>query len=236
MGLDMGLSLAAVVPAIASLFFIMQPLAVADRADVAAALKATAFLGNLAWFLVAATLNLHSLTYCYIWTRPKIYMQACKKFPLSLFGSNPTHVYAHLAAAYKLTQFSVVFLFANSADPGGWKEIFVSPTAPRQLFAIALLVVGQALNVGIFNAIGYNGVYYGFKRATICMTKLLIADLKIYAHLRLQSESRSAGSMGFPSTSVRASPHGSVGRRNRATSIGPGPWQAFGTRNMLGTN
>jgi hypothetical protein len=166
MGPDMGLTLAAVVPAIASLCLIVQPLAAADRVDVAAALTATVFLGNPAWFVVAAALNLHSLTYCYIWTRPNVYMEACKNMPLSFLGSSPTHVYAHLAAAYKLAQFSMVFLFANTADPGGWKEIFASPTAPRLLVAIALVVVGQALNIGIFKAIGYDGVYYGFKRAT----------------------------------------------------------------------
>merc|ERR1719326_1486241 len=42
-------------------------------------------------------------------------------------------------------------------------EALRSAAPARWMFGLALLIPGQALNIGIYKAIGADGVYYGFK-------------------------------------------------------------------------
>eukprot|EP01052_Picozoa_sp_SAG31_P077642 SAG31_NODE_37042_length_308_cov_0.559809_1_plen_99_part_01 len=92
--LDAGLTLGAVVPAA---LILMVMYFVEGRADLLASAASIDFISPM-WLCISVVLHLHSTLYCYIWTRPHKYMAACEQMPLKLFGSSPTHVYAHLAA------------------------------------------------------------------------------------------------------------------------------------------
>lgn len=158
MVLDAGLTLAALIPAGVSLALVAQS---EGQDRILAAMASTDFICP-AWFAIAGVLHLHSMVYCSIWTRPKVYMKYCAG-PLKFLGSSPTHVYAHLAAAFKLLQFSSVFWYFTTTTPD-LSTHFVALTPYRWALAATLLALGQSLNIGIFMAIGYDGVYYGFKR------------------------------------------------------------------------
>ncbi len=58
-------------------------------------------------------------------------------------------------------QFSSVLWWWGSSRPQGLCIDISLITLPQFLAFLALLALGQALNVGIFHAIGHVGVYYG---------------------------------------------------------------------------
>eukprot|EP00887_Chlorella_sp_A99_P005383 scaffold1.g5383.t1 len=96
------------------------------------------------WAVLAALAAPH-LLYAYIWFYSKQWHAAFKSYACEVFE--------WVAWALKGVQFSAVVWWYLLRSPGGVDPLAIPP------FAAGLGV----LNVGIFNAIGHAGVYYGFK-------------------------------------------------------------------------
>uniref|UniRef100_A0A383V562 phosphatidyl-N-methylethanolamine N-methyltransferase n=1 Tax=Tetradesmus obliquus TaxID=3088 RepID=A0A383V562_TETOB len=60
-------------------------------------------------------------------------------------------------------QFSVILLWFASLRRSGLCLDLAAISLPQWLAFLLLACYGQSLNVGIFQAIGHDGVYYGFK-------------------------------------------------------------------------
>lgn len=88
-------------------------------------------------------------------------------------------------------QFSAVGLWLWTSRKHGLCFSGADISYAQLLTGLALLAFGQQLNVGIFNAIGTDGVYYGFKlgvkvgasrmhaavRTSPCLSSCIIVDL-----------------------------------------------------------
>ncbi|EFN59374.1 hypothetical protein CHLNCDRAFT_137846 [Chlorella variabilis] len=103
--------------------------------------------------LVCLGLALPHFLYAYIWFFPQQWMAAFKKRSVEVFET--------LAWALKGVQFLSVAYWWLLRKPAGVDVTAVPPLAWP--LGIALFAFGQWLNVGIFQAIGHPGVYYGFK-------------------------------------------------------------------------
>lgn len=93
--------------------------------------------------------------YAFIWFQPKVWMK--------LFPKNPVDAFATAGLVGKILQFGTVLLWFSSIRSTG---VCLDASAISLLQFLACLVLvgyGQSLNVGIFQAIGHDGVYYGFK-------------------------------------------------------------------------
>mmetsp|Transcript_37328 Transcript_37328/g.94140 ORF Transcript_37328/g.94140 Transcript_37328/m.94140 type:complete len:193 (-) Transcript_37328:500-1078(-) len=104
--------------------------------------------------LVAALAAPHFL-YAFIWFYPNVW----RKFA----GKDSVDAFALAGLIGKLVQFQAVALWVWCVRPTGLCLDLSSVTLTHWLLFLALVAVGQALNVGIYKAIGTNGVYYGFK-------------------------------------------------------------------------
>lgn len=62
-----------------------------------------------------------------------------------------------------MLQFAVILLWFASLRPSGLCLDLSAISLPQWLAFLLLACYGQSLNVGIFQAIGHDGVYYGFK-------------------------------------------------------------------------
>lgn len=102
-----------------------------------------------AW-AVCGILTLPHLLYAWLWMRPQ---------DLRNIAERPVATFANLAYALKGVQFATVVYWWMQTHQGvfEWKDTNVV----QVLLAAALLASGQALNVGIYRAIGKPGVYYG---------------------------------------------------------------------------
>lgn len=102
-----------------------------------------------AWSL-CAILSLPHVMYAWLWTRPQ---------DLRTIAERPVQLFAQIAYSLKIVQFaSAAYWWIQTQDEAFcWKE-----TSAIQALSFALLAAaGQALNVGIYRAIGKEGVYYG---------------------------------------------------------------------------
>ena len=77
--------------------------------------------------------------------------------------SDPVDALAKLAVALRTVQTTMVALFAHKHTEGGFVGVLRSTHPLLGLAALAVFAFGQALNAGIYHAIGKNGVYYGVK-------------------------------------------------------------------------
>lgn len=113
-----------------------------------------------------AIASLHIL-YALIWFSPSSFASVATSFPLRLLGPYPVRVFANLVAIGKAVQQLTVTLWACSHAGADSLESFLRLLQAADFrtwaVAIALLLVGQVLNMGIYVAIGKDGVYYGFK-------------------------------------------------------------------------
>lgn len=64
---------------------------------------------------------------------------------------------------YAGAQFTAIWLWFRSLRPDGVCLSLDHITLLQWLAFLAMVCYGQSLNVGIFQAIGHDGVYYGFK-------------------------------------------------------------------------
>ncbi|KAK9824170.1 hypothetical protein WJX72_008252 [[Myrmecia] bisecta] len=113
----------------------------------------------LDWLVILA-ISLPHILYAFIWFFPKKWK--------GLFRREPVLAFNLLAWLLKVVQFSaVVWWYVKNAEVfSNGKVVIIDPwRIPHwSWFAFGVLVAaGQALNLGIFHAIGSVGVYYGTK-------------------------------------------------------------------------
>ena len=106
-----------------------------------------------ATFLVAVPF----MYYFVLWTRPKLWMDFCRR----TLKKDPCLAMYHFAAVGKLIQFTALgWWYMTAARPITVKELVSLPTF-RLLVGLLAIIVGQALNVGAFRAVGMEGIFYG---------------------------------------------------------------------------
>eukprot|EP00878_Enallax_costatus_P008331 GHUV01008709.1.p2 GENE.GHUV01008709.1~~GHUV01008709.1.p2 ORF type:complete len:196 (+),score=8.20 GHUV01008709.1:519-1106(+) len=93
--------------------------------------------------------------YAFIWFKPKAWMR--------MFPKNPVDAFATAGLVGKVLQFTTVLLWFSSLHSSGLCLDKSQITLVQFLAFLLLVGYGQSLNVGIFQAIGHDGVYYGFK-------------------------------------------------------------------------
>ena len=108
------------------------------------------------------------LIYGFIWTYPKKFKAMCKKAPLKFLGKHAVAVFGKLVLFWKMMQQAALFWwasgFATPSVDGVKAFVHALLASPEQLgLSLALLLAGQVLNIAIYQAIGADGVYYGFK-------------------------------------------------------------------------
>jgi|TARA_B100000524_G_scaffold258345_1_gene140228 hypothetical protein len=127
------------------------------------------------FFLVTMLMiaSLHIL-YALIWFAPASFYTSASSFPLRLLGAYPVRVFANLVAIGKAAQQITVTLWAlHAANAAALTSVSAGVSSLTALLSAAdfrvwgtglsLLLIGQLLNMGIYFAIGKDGVYYGFK-------------------------------------------------------------------------
>merc|ERR1712061_663364 len=98
-----------------------------------------------------------------IWYLPEKFTNLSKQWPLKMLGAHPVDVFAGLEVVAKLVQATSVLCFlGRSGLVALWHALL---SAPHWCWAVCMVLVpvGQALNGGMYGAIGNAGVYYGFK-------------------------------------------------------------------------
>jgi len=130
---------------------------------------------TLAFAVAALGVSSSYVVYALVWFNTEAFVAGCKRLPLRWLGSGPIGVFQTLVLSFKLFQQLVLVGWVVRAvggdltDPSSWyaslRPLFLDFAAdpPRVAVAMLLLVAGQALNAGIYAAIGKEGVYYGFK-------------------------------------------------------------------------
>jgi methylene-fatty-acyl-phospholipid synthase len=104
-----------------------------------------------------AFVSLPHILYAYIWTQPEGFMRFNRAYSKT---ADPVQTFASIAVGLKFVQFAAFFTwYLNTAPLVDFADLGVL----RILIALVLFAAGQALNVGIFNAVGTEGVYYGIK-------------------------------------------------------------------------
>jgi len=76
-------------------------------------------------------------------------------------NSHPVATFAKVATVLKLLQLWAFVTWYLSENKGPVNFITLEPI--RWLIGLPLIIAGQALNYGIYHAIGQDGVYYGVK-------------------------------------------------------------------------
>jgi methylene-fatty-acyl-phospholipid synthase len=130
---------------------------------------------TLPFAIAAVGVSSSYVVYALVWFSTAAFVAECKRLPLRLLGSDPISVFQTLVLSFKLFQQLVLLgwvvrvVGGDRTVPSSWypalKPLFLGFAAdpPRIAVAMALLLAGQALNAGIYAAIGKEGVYYGFK-------------------------------------------------------------------------
>jgi len=105
------------------------------------------------------------LIYAYIWYYPKKFQARAKKMPLKMLGKHPVAVFGNVVLGWKMIQQFTFLAFVSGGSVDKLKALLTSWISIPELVVIALVlfVIGQILNVAIYQAIGKDGVYYGFK-------------------------------------------------------------------------
>jgi methylene-fatty-acyl-phospholipid synthase len=106
-------------------------------------------------FLTLLCIASPHILYAAIWYLPEIWR--------AQFGRESVQVFAHVATAGKVLQFTAAYLWLETHS--GSYTFFSITRVPLLVWPVCLTMVGigQVLNVAIYNAIGRAGVYYGFK-------------------------------------------------------------------------
>ena len=108
----------------------------------------------------AVLLSMERIFYAWVWHRPHSFRLFCSNPSIAVLGE-PVDVLKNLFVCFKVIQLSVFI---------GWCMVFGEgvlslPSGQPWSFAIglALVVAGQALNLGVFYRLGKVGVFYGNK-------------------------------------------------------------------------
>ena len=113
-------------------------------------------------WLCCLGLSLPHLWYTWLWRSPQKWVARCKRVQ-----QDPSLAMMKFAAMLKVVQFSAFVLwlcsFATQMDVlrGVHARLLAQDTT--MLIAVALLIVGQALNTGAMKAISVDGIYYGVR-------------------------------------------------------------------------
>jgi phosphatidyl-N-methylethanolamine N-methyltransferase len=115
----------------------------------------------------AALLAVERVCYAWVWQRPDSFRQICRRFASHSALRGPIETLQALFYGFKLLQAAVFigwgcFFGALSGWPNNWRE-------PAGCAGLALVAVGQMLNVSVFLRLGRSGVFYGnrFGRETV---------------------------------------------------------------------
>eukprot|EP00301_Raphidiophrys_heterophryoidea_P011807 c18016_g1_i1.p1 GENE.c18016_g1_i1~~c18016_g1_i1.p1 ORF type:complete len:278 (+),score=45.01 c18016_g1_i1:46-834(+) len=112
------------------------------------------FLSESPFLLVCFLLSLQNLSYSFVWIRPQVFTQFCKRNKLG----QPVDVMLAIFLANKVIQHTVPFAWYASVAP--IPSLF-DLTAYQIGTGFQFIVLGQVLNIAIYRAIGKVGVYYG---------------------------------------------------------------------------
>ncbi|HBZ71207.1 MAG TPA: hypothetical protein DEP35_16350 [Deltaproteobacteria bacterium] len=107
--------------------------------------------------ILALCLGLERVAYAWIWNRPAAFRALCARLPLAVWQS-PVDALHHLFWAFKALQALTFFSWCWI-----WGDGSVRPSASglATFFGLALLGIGQVLNLGVFYRLGKTGVFYG---------------------------------------------------------------------------
>ena len=156
------------------LLVIAVVVALLDLRDRGLGAQDHACLRDRAWWATVCALALPYLSYAFVWHRTDDFQALVQRVAP---GVGYVKAFATMAHALKVVQLAAVLLFfrafdsaprvpaaAAAADAGYGAAAHLAALPPRTLVLSAvLLAVGQALNAGVYLAIGETGVYYGFK-------------------------------------------------------------------------
>lgn len=121
-------------------------------------------VNDQAWLGVAAVAAASHAMYYYIWNNPAKWAAACKEAPLSSLGANAVEVFNSCCLGLKAAQQLALVCWAAGGTSSAAIQSLLRAASNEQWALFALLAGGgQVLNVAIYNAIGKDGVYYGFK-------------------------------------------------------------------------
>mmetsp|Transcript_35734 Transcript_35734/g.79506 ORF Transcript_35734/g.79506 Transcript_35734/m.79506 type:complete len:192 (-) Transcript_35734:789-1364(-) len=109
---------------------------------------------HIHWILFIAVSAPHFL-YAFIWFLPKLWRRA--------FGNQSVQVFATTALLGKIVQFSSVGLWIWVTRPTGVCFSLPQVDLWQWLTGVSIVVMGQALNHGVYATLGVAGVYYGKK-------------------------------------------------------------------------
>eukprot|EP00946_MAST-07B_sp_MAST-7B-sp1_P001975 g1975.t1 len=130
--------------------------ALADRESVARWVTDPRFLK------VALALSFERACYTFVWCWPDLFQKAAHSKLMRAVGNNPVDLIVRtMFYPSKVLQIgSMLWFYLSVAPPIASLSDISMYTF---LCAFQLIVCGQILNIGIYNAIGKVGVYYGFK-------------------------------------------------------------------------
>eukprot|EP00213_Chloropicon_mariensis_P005753 CAMPEP_0197474528 /NCGR_PEP_ID=MMETSP1309-20131121/5968_1 /TAXON_ID=464262 /ORGANISM="Genus nov. species nov., Strain RCC998" /LENGTH=168 /DNA_ID=CAMNT_0043014201 /DNA_START=387 /DNA_END=893 /DNA_ORIENTATION=- len=97
--------------------------------------------------------------YALLWNKPKVWKSVAKKVKV-----HPVELLAVVAACMKVVQaLSFVFYIVTLLGTNVFMETVTTAHPLTLLFGAILFAAGQALNLGVYKALGVDGVYYGIK-------------------------------------------------------------------------
>jgi methylene-fatty-acyl-phospholipid synthase len=110
--------------------------------------------------LAASLLSIERIWYAWVWHNPSSFRRFCTQPGVAFFGA-PIDVLRNCFLGFKSLQLAVFF---------GWCYLYGEGTiippgndGPWMAMTGALIVIGQALNLGVFVQLGKIGVFYGNK-------------------------------------------------------------------------
>lgn len=121
----------------------------------------TQFVKNY-WCIAVYCLPLvweHTFIYSYIWLYPDKYKNLCENKK-----KDPIKMYAYTSFSIKVIQ--IIFMISMATYYKGPEVLLMDLTnlsPSRWLVSFLLISIGQTLNFCVYNKIGLDGVYYGFK-------------------------------------------------------------------------
>eukprot|EP00405_Crypthecodinium_cohnii_P007299 CAMPEP_0206422052 /NCGR_PEP_ID=MMETSP0324_2-20121206/1837_1 /ASSEMBLY_ACC=CAM_ASM_000836 /TAXON_ID=2866 /ORGANISM="Crypthecodinium cohnii, Strain Seligo" /LENGTH=213 /DNA_ID=CAMNT_0053886311 /DNA_START=84 /DNA_END=725 /DNA_ORIENTATION=+ len=112
--------------------------------------------------------------YAYIWANPADFKEKARSAPLRILGGHAVEVMEKLVLGLKAIQVSTLLAwceygllpacgFFATRSRFAVVDAVTGAMPARWMLGLAFLIPGQALNIGIYKAIGADGVYYGCK-------------------------------------------------------------------------
>jgi len=111
---------------------------------------------DAAFAALLCVISLPHVWYVYLWTRPRSWMQSCKKRRV-----DPSVSMAQWAMAIKALQFGSYAAWVLLSVPGAPLIRMDLLSDPVGWAAAAAFVVGQTLNGAAYRRLGLDGIYYG---------------------------------------------------------------------------